>query len=73
MIACRSAQADHLIVQRLQSLDRLSLKPFGYETETVDGQTVQHLHLRVVRPSTSSTNSTGNLVGFAELIPRVCF
>jgi len=36
----------HFIVQSIKSVDRLSSKPFGYETEAVDGMTIQYFYLK---------------------------
>jgi hypothetical protein len=34
------------VIQRIKSMDRTIVRHLGYETEGIDGQAIQHLHLR---------------------------
>lgn len=49
ILACGSA--DRLLIQRIKSKDQLTTKPVGYETEAIEGLTVQHLRLKAVHPA----------------------
>lgn len=44
------------LVQRIKSMDRLVLKPFGYETEALEGLTMQHIELVSVSRKSSEAH-----------------
>lgn len=53
IIGCTNEQG-HFIVQRIKTVDKLVTKPLGYETEAIEGQSIQHFHLKSARHSGSS-------------------
>lgn len=53
IIGCK-VDENTFIVQRIKSMDRLVNKPFGYETEAIEGLTIQHLHLAAIKPLSTS-------------------
>ncbi|KAI9565713.1 vitellogenin fused with superoxide dismutase [Daphnia sinensis] len=59
IIGCTSNEG-HFIVQRIKSIDKLIVKPFSYETEAIEGLTVQHLTLRSATPT-----------GYSKLVSRI--
>ena len=47
IIGCK-VDENTFIVQRIKTMDRLVNKPLGYETEAIEGLTIQHLHLTAI-------------------------
>lgn len=55
ILGCKVDQ-DTFLVQRIKSMDRVVLKPFGYETEALEGLTIQHFELVSVSHKTSQSH-----------------
>ena len=51
------AESGQFVIQRIKSMDRMIVKPLGYETEAIDGQAIQHLHLRAIHSADSQKSS----------------
>ena len=52
---------DTFIVQRIKTMDRLVSKPFAYETEALEGLTIQQLQLVSIKSQHSEHHSTLNM------------